>query len=76
MEYKESLLGVLQTLFKWKKPILITTLIGAVGSIIIVLLLPVYYQSETIFYAASPDLAMPERMFLLQGVRCLVPTIR
>ncbi|MBK7409663.1 MAG: hypothetical protein IPJ40_17420 [Saprospirales bacterium] len=63
MEYKDSLLGVLQTLFKWKKPILFTTLIGAVGSILIVLLLPVYYQSTTIFYAASPDLAMPERMF-------------
>ena len=63
MEYKDSLLGVVQTLFKWKKPILFTTLIAAVGSVIIVLLLPVYYQSSTIFYAASPDLAMPERMF-------------
>jgi len=63
MEYKESLLGVVQTLFKWKKPILLTTLVAAVGSVIIVLLLPVYYQSTTIFYAASPDLAMPERMF-------------
>jgi capsule polysaccharide export protein KpsE/RkpR len=63
MEYKESLLGVLQTLFKWKKPILITTAIGAVGSIVVSLLLPVYYESVTTFYAASPDLAMPERMF-------------
>lgn len=63
MEYKDSLLGVVQTLFKWKKPILITTLIAAAGSVIIALLLPVYYQSTTIFYAASPDLAMPERMF-------------
>lgn len=63
MEYKESLLGVLQTLFKWKKPILLTTAIGAAGSIVISLLLPVYYESATTFYAASPDLAMPERMF-------------
>lgn len=63
MEYKESLLGVVQTLFKWKKPILLTTLTGAVGSVIISLLLPVYYESATTFYAASPDMAMPERMF-------------
>lgn len=63
MEYKESLLGVLQTLFKWKKPILFTTAFGAAGSVIISLLLPVYYESSTTFYAASPDLAMPERMF-------------
>lgn len=63
MEYRDSLLGVIQTLFKWKRPILLTTLIAAIGSVVIVLLLPVYYQSSTIFYAASPDLAMPERMF-------------
>ena len=63
MDYQESLLGVLQTLFKWKKPIILTTLVAAIGSVIIVLLLPVYYQSATTFYAASPDLAMPERMF-------------
>jgi capsule polysaccharide export protein KpsE/RkpR len=63
MEYKESLLGVIQTLFKWKKPILMTTLIGAIGGVIISLVLPVYYESATTFYAASPDLAMPERMF-------------
>ncbi|MCB0707478.1 MAG: hypothetical protein KDC34_19320 [Saprospiraceae bacterium] len=63
MEQKDSLLGVLQTLFRWKKFLIITTAIAAVGSIIIVLLLPVYYQAVTTFYAASPDLAMPERIF-------------
>ena len=63
MEQKESLLGVLQTLFKWKRPILIVSLVAAIGSAAVVLLLPVYYQSTTVFYAASPDLAMPERIF-------------
>ena len=63
MEQKDSLLGVLQTLFKWKRPILIATLVAAVGSAIIVLVIPVYYQATTIFYAASPDLASPEAIF-------------
>ena len=63
MENKDSLLGVLETIFKWKRPIIIATLVAAVGSAIIVLLLPVYYKATTTFYAASPDLAMPESIF-------------
>ncbi|MBR9919860.1 MAG: hypothetical protein GYB31_03415 [Bacteroidetes bacterium] len=63
MERKDSLLGVIRTLFKWKKFLIITTGIAAIGAIIIVLFLPVYYQAVTIFYAASPDLSMPERIF-------------
>ena len=63
MNYKDSLLGIIQTLFRWKKPILIITAIAAIGSCVVVLLLPVYYQGTTIFYAASPDLAMPEAIF-------------
>ncbi|MEL6635610.1 MAG: hypothetical protein AAFW73_08045 [Bacteroidota bacterium] len=60
MEHKDSLLGVIQTLFKWKKQIFYVCAIAAVGSVIIALLLPDYYESSTIFYAASPDLAKPE----------------
>ncbi|MEO1711796.1 MAG: hypothetical protein AAFU60_00475, partial [Bacteroidota bacterium] len=63
MENQNSLLGVIETLYKWRKQILITTLIAAVGSSVIVLLVPVYYKSTTIFYAASPDLAAPEPLF-------------
>ena len=33
------------------------------GSIIIVLLLPVYYQSSTIFLAASPDILTDRGLF-------------
>ena len=60
---KDNLLGVLETIFKWKKYIIYTCLATVVGAIITVLVLPVYYESTTIFYAASPDLATPEAIF-------------
>ena len=63
MEYKDNLLGVVETVFKWKKIIVLTCLATAIGAIITVLVLPVYYESTTIFYAASPDLATPEAIF-------------
>ncbi|TAK43321.1 MAG: hypothetical protein EPO28_06100 [Saprospiraceae bacterium] len=63
MEQKDNLLGVVETVFKWKKIIVITCLVTAIGTAIITLLLPVYYKSTTIFYAASPDLAIPESIF-------------
>jgi capsule polysaccharide export protein KpsE/RkpR len=63
MEQRENLLGVVQTLFRWKKHILYTCLITGIGAIITVLLLPVYYKATTTFYAASPDLAVPEALF-------------
>lgn len=63
MDQKDSLLGVIKTLFKWKKFLITLTAIAAVGSIIIAMVLPVFYQATTLFYAASPDLAMPERIF-------------
>ncbi|MFQ5447397.1 MAG: hypothetical protein ACE5FF_10720 [Saprospiraceae bacterium] len=63
MEHRNNLLGVVETIFKWKKIILITCLVTAIGTAIITLLLPVYYKSTTIFYAASPDLAIPETIF-------------
>ena len=63
METRENLLGVLKSLFKWKKQILYVCAAAALGSIIIVLLLPVYYQAHTVFLAASPDQAKPELLF-------------
>ena len=60
---KNNLLGVVGTLYKWKKFIFYTCMITAIGAVVTVLLLPVYYESTTIFYAASPDLATPEAIF-------------
>ncbi len=63
MENRDNLLGVVETVFKWKKFILSTSIVAAIGAAIISLTLPVYYESTTIFYAASPDLAVPEVIF-------------
>lgn len=63
MENKDNLLVGLGILFRHRKFILMITGIVFVGSIIIALLLPVYYKSSTIFYAASPDLSNPDKMF-------------
>ena len=62
-EVKENILGVLETLFKWKKEIIITCLAAAILSIIVSYVLPEYFKSNTTFYAASTDLASPERIF-------------
>lgn len=67
MESKDNLLGVVSTVFKWKRIILLICGITAVGAAIISLVLPVYYKSTTIFYAASPDLAVPEAIFGTSG---------
>ncbi|MEY3051964.1 MAG: hypothetical protein RLY31_1749 [Bacteroidota bacterium] len=63
MENKDNLLTVLRTLFAWRKLILGTTAVTGAAAAVIVLLLPVYYKATTIFYAASPDLAIPESIF-------------
>ena len=63
MNNKDNLLGVIGTVFQWRKIILWTCGATAVGAAIVSLLLPVYYESTTTFYAASPDLATPEAIF-------------
>ena len=63
MENKENLLGVLRTLFKWKKEIIYLCIIAGIGSIIITLLLPVYYKATTVFLVSSSDRAKRELLF-------------
>lgn len=60
---ENNLVPVIQTLYRWRKTIISFTVIAAVVSVIISLVLPVYYKSSTIFYTASPDLGKPEKMF-------------
>lgn len=60
---KDNLLDVLRTLFKWKKAILYLCLAAAIVSVIVVLLIPVYYQAATVFFVASPDQSKPELIF-------------
>lgn len=49
------LLGVLQSLWRWKLPIIGVTIAGALLAIIISLLLPEYYKASTTFLTISPD---------------------
>jgi tyrosine-protein kinase Etk/Wzc len=64
MDNKDNLLGVLATLFKWKKQILKVILLAGVGTAAIsFLFLDDYYRATTVFYVASPDLFKPEQMF-------------
>jgi len=63
MEQKASLLGVVQSLYKWRKHIVIICGIAGLGTALISLFLPNYYQASTLFYAAHPDLAKPEILF-------------
>ncbi len=69
MEHKDNLLGVLKTLFKWKKQIFLVCAITGVGAIAISLFLDDYYESFTTFYAASPDQALPEPVGIEAGER-------
>lgn len=59
MNQNDNLLGIIAILYKWRKNIILTCVIAGILSIIGSLLLPNYYQSTTVFYAASPDLAKP-----------------
>jgi tyrosine-protein kinase Etk/Wzc len=64
MDNRDNLLGVLATLFKWKKQILNVILLAGIGTAAIsFLLLDDYYRATTIFYVVSPDLFKPEQMF-------------
>ncbi|CAH1001616.1 hypothetical protein LEM8419_02521 [Neolewinella maritima] len=63
------LLGVLRTLWQWRKPIALTTLAGALLAIVISLLLPAYYTGFTSFVAISPEQVSIESTFGTGGNR-------
>jgi tyrosine-protein kinase Etk/Wzc len=64
MENNDNLIGVLVTLFRYKRPLLWATLATALGTALIsFLLLDNYYKSTTTFYPLSSDVFKPEQMF-------------
>ena len=64
MANKDNLLGVLRTLFHYRRGILSATLITALGSgIISWVFLDNYYKATTTFYPLSSDVFKPEQMF-------------
>ncbi|HRI60272.1 MAG TPA: hypothetical protein PK228_11130 [Saprospiraceae bacterium] len=63
MNNRDNLLGVFQTIYRWRKAIRNICLIALIGSIAFTLTLDNYYQASTIFYPASPELSNPELIF-------------
>lgn len=59
MNPTENLTGLISVLYKKRKLIILLTIICTFLAAGLSLLLPNYYEAETIFYAASPDLAKP-----------------
>lgn len=59
MSQNESLLDVVVLLYKWKKHILGAAFIAAILTAGASLMMPNYYESHTLFYAASPDIFKP-----------------
>ncbi len=55
----ESLFDLVLLLYKWRKQIIGASLIAAIITAGVSLLLPNYFAASTQFYAASPDLAKP-----------------
>lgn len=54
-----NLVGLLKLLIKWRKHIAILTIIGAISSVIISYLLPVYYKSSCQFYVYNQRTSDP-----------------
>lgn len=63
MSQQENLLGVIGSIFRYKKFIIIICILTGLGSAGLSLLLKNYYKASTLFYAAHPDLQNPEKIF-------------
>ncbi|MBK8554577.1 MAG: hypothetical protein IPL65_01840 [Lewinellaceae bacterium] len=67
MQKHDNLLGVLQTIYRWRKAIRNVCILAVVGSIGFSLMLKNHYKATTVFYPASTQLANPELMFGTTG---------
>lgn len=67
MNNQDNLLGVLQTIYRWRKAIRNVCLLVLLGSIGFALTLKNFYQATTVFYPAGPQLANPELLFGSSG---------
>lgn len=58
-----NLIDLIRLILKWKVAIGIVTAIAAIGSIIISLALPNYYESSVIFFPSNPSLTDRQNLF-------------
>jgi len=63
MNNRDNLLGVLGTIYRWRKAFRNVCLVALVGSIGIALWMDTYYKATTIFYPSNQDLSKPELIF-------------
>lgn len=63
MAKTDNLIDVLGILYEKRKNLVTAAVVVGFVTAIIALILPNYYKATTTFYAASPDLAKPERIF-------------
>lgn len=63
MNNRDNLLGVIGTIYRWRKAILYTCALTLIGSVALALWMPNYYKSTTAFYPSSPELTKPEVIF-------------
>jgi len=56
----KNLIDLVKILWQWRWKILSLVVLATIVSIVISLLLPNYFKSTAIFYAASQDLAKPQ----------------
>lgn len=66
MEQSNDLIRLLQIIFKWKKPIIIVTIVVALVSCGVTLLMPNYYKSSVNFYPSNP--IMTDRQVLYSQI--------
>ncbi|HHH55268.1 MAG TPA: hypothetical protein ENK91_16535 [Bacteroidetes bacterium] len=60
MDQKTTLIDIIKLIYKRRKQILIATSVVTFLTIVIMLMMPDYFKSTTVFYAASPDLSKPD----------------
>lgn len=63
MSHRDNLLGLIGTIYRWRKTLRNATALALAGSTAFALWLPNYYQSTTVFYPASPEVSKPELIF-------------
>lgn len=63
MEQKDSLLGVVRMMYRWRKMIIYTCVVVGVLTALFSLTLPNYFQSSTVFYAANASMRGPRSLF-------------
>lgn len=62
-----NLFDVFKVLWKWRKTVSIIMIVALVASIIVSLLMPNYYKSTAIFYAANPAMNDRQNLFREQA---------